>query len=74
MNTSRIETAARETAGRVQETIGKAAGDIETEARGAINRGYGQVQQLDDAVRQQPLLSAAIAMGIGFILGRLTAR
>jgi uncharacterized protein YjbJ (UPF0337 family) len=77
MDPSRIEGAARDLGGRAQETVGSAIGDTSTQARGAVNQGYGQAQnaagQLNDTIRDQPLLAAAIAVGIGFILGRLTA-
>jgi uncharacterized protein YjbJ (UPF0337 family) len=77
MDPNRIEGAARELGGRAQDAVGNAIGDSRTQARGVLNQGYGQAQnaagQLNDTIRDQPLLSAAIAVGIGFILGRLTA-
>jgi uncharacterized protein YjbJ (UPF0337 family) len=73
----RVEGAAREFGGRVQETIGKVAGDTETQAHGLYNQASGQAQQaaaqLSDVVKAQPLLASLVALGIGYLLGRLTA-
>jgi uncharacterized protein YjbJ (UPF0337 family) len=73
----KLEGAAREFGGRVQETLGDALGDSKTQAKGLYNQAAGQAQQvtgqLADVIREQPLLSAAIALGLGYIIGRLTA-
>ena len=73
----RMEGAAREFGGRVQEGVGEALGDTKTQARGMYNQAAGQAQQaagqLADIIREQPLMSAAIALGVGYLIGRLTA-
>ncbi len=73
----RMEGTAREFAGRVQETVGKVAGDAKTQAEGLYNQAAGQAQQsvgqLSDVIKSQPLVSTLIAIGIGYVLGRLTA-
>jgi uncharacterized protein YjbJ (UPF0337 family) len=73
----RFEGTARDLGGRVQETVGKASGDSKMEAEGLYNQAAGQAQQtvgqLGDAIKAQPIAAVAIALGIGYILGRLTA-
>jgi uncharacterized protein YjbJ (UPF0337 family) len=73
----RVEGTAREFGGRVQETVGNVAGDSETQARGLYNQAAGQAQQaaadFTDVVKAQPILASLIALGIGYVLGRLTA-
>jgi uncharacterized protein YjbJ (UPF0337 family) len=73
----RIEGTAREFGGQVQEGIGNLTGDTKTQADGLYNQAAGQAQQavgqFGDAVKAQPLAAVVIAVGIGYILGRLTA-
>lgn len=68
---------ARETVGRMQETVGQAAGDLKTQAQGMYNQASGQAQEqvarLSEVIRDQPLTAALIALGVGYILGRLTS-
>lgn len=75
VDTNTISGTARDYAGRAQETLGSAVGDAKTRAQGAYNQGYGEVQhaagQASDAIREQPLTAALIALGVGFVLGRL---
>lgn len=72
-----IQGTAREMGGRVQEKAGKWMGDSKTQAEGLYNQATGQAQQtmgqVSDMVRDQPLTAAIVALGIGYILGRLTA-
>ena len=73
----KLEGGAREFGGRVQEGLGNALGDTKTQASGMYNQAAGQAQQaagqVADLIREQPLVSAAIALGLGYIIGRLTA-
>ena len=73
----RIEGAAREMGGRVQQTIGDAVGDAKTQASGFYNQAAGQAQQqaarLSDVIKEQPLASTIVAAGVGYLLGRLTS-
>jgi uncharacterized protein YjbJ (UPF0337 family) len=73
----RIQAAAREMGGRVQQTIGEAVGDARTQASGLYNQATGQAEQqiarVSDVIRDQPLTSALVALGVGYLLGRLTA-
>ncbi|WP_426954900.1 CsbD family protein [Muricoccus radiodurans] len=75
MDSDRIIGAGRQAAGAVQEGVGSLIGDTRTQARGKANQAQGQVQssvgQLEDYIRDQPLTAAAIAVGIGWLLGRL---
>jgi uncharacterized protein YjbJ (UPF0337 family) len=77
VDTNTIGGTARDMAGRAQETIGSTIGDTRMRAQGAVNQGYGQAQQAagqaSDVIREQPLTAALIALGIGFVIGRLTA-
>ena len=72
-----LKGAAREMGGRAQQTVGEAFGDTRTQARGLYNEATGQAQQqaarLGDAIKEQPLVATLIAVGIGYLLGRLTA-
>ncbi len=71
-----MQGAARDMAGRAQETAGKFMGDSRTQANGLYNQAAGQAEQtmgqVSGMVRDQPLMAAVIALGIGYILGRLT--
>ena len=72
-----FEGSAREMGGRVQEKVGDVLGDAKTQASGLYNQAAGQAQQqasrLSDVIKEQPLAAAMVAVGIGYLLGRLTA-
>ena len=79
-----LQGTAREMGGRVQRKVGEAVGDAKTQADGLYNQAAGTAQQMwgqaqdatdqvSDTIRAQPLIAAAVAVGIGYILGRLTA-
>jgi uncharacterized protein YjbJ (UPF0337 family) len=72
-----VEGTAREFGGRVQETVGNMTGDAKTQAQGLYNQASGQAQQaagqFGDIVKAQPVVSALVALAIGYVLGRLTA-
>ena len=72
-----VEGAAREMGGRMQQTIGDAIGDTKTAAAGLYNQAAGQAQQqaakLGDVIKEQPIAAVVIALGIGYLLGRLTS-
>jgi uncharacterized protein YjbJ (UPF0337 family) len=72
-----IQGTAREMGGRVQQTVGDAIGDAKTQAAGLYNQAAGQAQQqaarLSDVIKEQPLAAALVAVGIGYLLGRLTS-
>jgi uncharacterized protein YjbJ (UPF0337 family) len=79
----KLEGAARELGGQAQQTVGEAIGDAKTQASGLYNQAAGRAQrmwgqandatdQVSGAIRAQPLIAAAVALGIGYILGRLS--
>lgn len=80
----KVEGLAREMGGRAQKTLGDTVGDAKTQAQGVYNQASGRAQQawgqaqdagdqLSDAIRGQPLIAAVVALGIGYLIGRLTA-
>jgi uncharacterized protein YjbJ (UPF0337 family) len=73
----KFEGAAQEMGGRAQQKLGEALGDTGMQARGMYNQAAGQAQEqvarLSEVIRDQPLTAALVALGIGYILGRLTA-
>jgi uncharacterized protein YjbJ (UPF0337 family) len=75
--TDRVEGTVREFGGRVQEAVGNVTGDTKTQAQGLYNQAAGQAQQaasqLTDVVKAQPVVAAVVALGLGYLIGRLTA-
>ena len=73
----RLEGTARDMGGRVQETVGDMTGDSKTQARGLYNQASGQAQQaasqVSDLIKDQPIVATLLAIGFGYILGRLTS-
>ncbi|WP_158928444.1 CsbD family protein [Acidisphaera sp. S103] len=73
----RVEGTVREFGGRVQEAVGDVTGDAKTQAQGLYNQAAGQAQQaasqLSDVVKAQPILSSLVALGVGYMIGRLTS-
>jgi uncharacterized protein YjbJ (UPF0337 family) len=67
---SDFQGAAREMGGRVQQKAGEFAGDAKTQAEGMYNQAAGQAQQqvarLSDVIKDQPIASALVAVGIGW--------
>jgi uncharacterized protein YjbJ (UPF0337 family) len=82
MDENRIEGAARNFGGKIQDAVGAIAGDAETQARGQANRAAGAAQnaygQAMDGVREfateQPIAALLSALGIGLIVGLLLGR
>ena len=79
---NRIEGAAEDTVGKLQDGMGGLLGDTATQAKGKAKQFAGQAQgyygeTLDtvrDLTSDQPLVAVAAAVGVGFILGALLAR
>jgi uncharacterized protein YjbJ (UPF0337 family) len=73
----KVEGMAQEMGGRVQEAVSEATGDTGMQARGIYNQAAGQAQaqlaRLSEVIRDQPLTAVLIALGVGYMLGRLTA-
>jgi uncharacterized protein YjbJ (UPF0337 family) len=72
-----FEGAARDMGGRVQQKVGEFAGDAKTQAEGLYNQAAGQAEQqvarLSDVIKDQPIAAALLAVGVGYLLGRLTS-
>lgn len=72
-----VQGKARDMAGRAQQAFGDAVGDARTQAQGVYNQAAGQAQEqaarVAEVIRDQPLTATLIALGVGYILGRLTA-
>jgi uncharacterized protein YjbJ (UPF0337 family) len=90
MDENRVEGTVRNVAGKVQEEVGKVAGNARTRADGAVNQVAGAAQDLygqaadtaretastfekwlRNTIETQPYTSAAVALGIGWLLGRM---
>ncbi len=73
---SEVRGTVRDMGGRVQQKVGEYAGDAKTQAQGLYNQASGQAEQqmarLSDVIRDQPITSALVAIGIGYLLGRFT--
>ena len=82
VDSNRIEGAAEDTVGKLQDGMGGLLGDTATQAKGKAKQFAGQAQgyygeTLDtvrDLTSDQPLVAVAAAVGVGFILGALLAR
>jgi uncharacterized protein YjbJ (UPF0337 family) len=86
MDENRVEGTVREYGGRVQEGVGTITGDAKArvnEAAGAAQQLYGRTADtarqtattldswLRNAIETQPYTTAAVALGIGWLLGRM---
>jgi uncharacterized protein YjbJ (UPF0337 family) len=86
MDENRLEGTARKLGGNIEESFGRATGDVGTQRRGmadqvagAAQDAYGQAadatRNFDDWLRNtietQPYTSALVALGIGWLLGRM---
>jgi ElaB/YqjD/DUF883 family membrane-anchored ribosome-binding protein len=62
---------------RVQQTVSDTIDETKTAAAGVYNQASDQAQQqaarLGDVIKDQPIVAVLIALGIGYLLGRLTA-
>jgi uncharacterized protein YjbJ (UPF0337 family) len=89
MNDDRIEGTVKEFAGKAQATAGDVLGDSKTSADGRIREAAGQAQEyygaaadqirglseeLTDRIHETPLLAVLGALGLGYLIGRLSSR
>jgi uncharacterized protein YjbJ (UPF0337 family) len=89
MNEDRVEGTIKDFAGRAQSTAGDLLGDTKTSAEGRIRQAAGQAQdaygaaadqirglseELTDRIHETPLLAVLGAVGLGYLIGRLTAK
>lgn len=81
-----FEGTMRELGGRATEAAGRVTGDaalqgegLADQVSGAVERNYGAVRDvasdgleaLSETIREQPLMAVVIAIGVGWLLGRL---
>jgi uncharacterized protein YjbJ (UPF0337 family) len=97
MNPDRIEGAAKNMGGKLEEGLGRAAGDIKSQVEGAVKQAAGTAQDLygqaretagdaaavvrqragsfeqtvRESVETRPYTAVAIALAIGWFVGRL---
>jgi uncharacterized protein YjbJ (UPF0337 family) len=82
MDENRLEGTARNLRGKIEEGVGRATGDAKTQGKGmadqvagAAQDAYGQAadatQWVRNAIETQPYTSALVALGIGWLLGRM---
>jgi uncharacterized protein YjbJ (UPF0337 family) len=82
MDEHRVDGAARNLGGKIQDAVGAVTGDVATQARGQMNRAagaaqnaYGQtVDEMRDFTTEQPITALLSALGIGVIIGLLLGR
>jgi len=84
MDENRVEGTARNLGGKVQEGFGKVTGNARAQAEGLANQAAGAAQDLygraadtaretasSFAIETQSYTSALVALGIGWLLGRM---
>jgi uncharacterized protein YjbJ (UPF0337 family) len=82
MDENRIEGAAHNVGGKLQDAAGGLTGDATTQMRGKINQAGGQAQkayghavdEVKDFTHEQPFMALLVAMGVGVILGFVLGR
>jgi uncharacterized protein YjbJ (UPF0337 family) len=82
MDENRIEGAARDLGGKVQDAVGGLTGDAATQARGKVNQAAGKVQnaygQAVDEVKsyatETPIAAMLTALCVGIVLGWMLKR
>ncbi len=82
VDSNRIEGAAEDTVGKLQDGMGGLLGDGATQAKGKARQVAGQAQSyygetldtLRDLTADQPVVALLAASGIGFVLGALFSR
>ena len=82
MDDNRVEGAARDIGGKVQDAVGGLAGDASTQVRGKVNQAAGQAQNLygqamdgvTEFAKEEPITALLTAVGVGLLLGFVIAR
>lgn len=82
MDEDRVEGAARNFRGKIEDAVGAVTCDKATQARGQLNRAEGSAQNaygravdgVRDFASDQPLVALLSTMGIGIIIGLLLNR
>jgi uncharacterized protein YjbJ (UPF0337 family) len=86
MDQNRLEGAARETAGRIEQAAGEFIGDAKTKVQGKIDQAAGKLQsnyaaaaedleviaeRLRERIADQPLTAMLLAAAVGYLVGRI---
>jgi hypothetical protein len=72
MAESRLERSVRNLGGKVQEGVAGTAQDVYGQAADATRTGAANLDHwVRDAIETQPYKAALVALGIGWLLGRL---
>ncbi|WP_153142342.1 CsbD family protein [Paraburkholderia agricolaris] len=79
MNSNQIEGTVKDAAGKVQDAVGGLTGDLDLQAEGKVRQLAGKaqakygdsVEQVAETARNNPLGALLIAIGVGFLLGKL---
>ena len=79
MNSNQLDGTMKEAAGKVQDAVGGLTGDLDLQTEGKARQLAGKAQakygdsieQVAEAARQNPLGALVIAVGVGFLLGKL---
>ena len=79
MDTNQLDGTLKDAAGKVQDAVGGLNGDLELQAEGKARQLAGKaqakygdsVEQIAQTARNNPLGALVIALGVGFLLGRL---
>jgi uncharacterized protein YjbJ (UPF0337 family) len=82
MDENRLEGAARDVGGKIQDAVGDLTGDAKTQARGKANHAAGQAQNaygqaidsLKDFATETPIAAMLSALGVGLVLGWMLRR
>ncbi|HZZ11876.1 MAG TPA: CsbD family protein [Paraburkholderia sp.] len=79
MNTNQVEGTVNDAAGKVQDAVGGLTGDAALQAEGKARQLAGKaqatygdsVEQIAETARNNPVGALLIALGVGFVLGKL---
>ncbi|MFL9890988.1 CsbD family protein [Paraburkholderia sp. RL17-383-BIF-A] len=79
MNSNQFEGSVKDVAGKVQDAVGGLTGDVDLQAEGKVRQLAGKAQakygdsvdQVAETARNNPLGALLIALGVGFLLGKL---
>jgi uncharacterized protein YjbJ (UPF0337 family) len=89
MDENRVEGTVREFAGKAQSAAGDILGDSKHSAEGRVREAAGQAQkaygaasdqirnltdEVGDRINEAPILAVLGALGVGFLLGKLSSR
>ena len=89
MNEDKVEGTVKEFTGKAQGVAGDLLGDSKTSTEGRLKEAAGQAQEyygaaadqlrglseeLTDRIHETPLLAVLGAVGLGYVIGRLSSR